>query len=131
MNDVSPERTRAIVDVLNERFRQVHEEGWTPEHDDTHADGEMARAAAAYALFAGQPHRFSELAKSIRSALAWLWPWSAEWWKPSTSDRRNLVKAGALILAELERLDRAAEGGETIIPQQRDHTAVGEGQSDQ
>jgi hypothetical protein len=30
-----------------------------------------------------------------------------EWWKP-TNRRRDLVKAGALILAEIERLDRAA-----------------------
>lgn len=35
------------------------------------------------------------------------WPWHRVWWKPSTR-RRNLVKAGALILAEIERLDRAA-----------------------
>jgi hypothetical protein len=36
------------------------------------------------------------------------WPWEASWFKPSTA-RRDLIKAGALILAEIERLDRAAE----------------------
>ena len=40
--------TRAIDDVLAERHRQVEAEGWTPEHDDTHARGEMASAAACW-----------------------------------------------------------------------------------
>lgn len=34
------------------------------------------------------------------------WPWSRAWWKPA-SRRRCLIKAGALILAEIERIDRA------------------------
>ncbi|GAG33310.1 unnamed protein product, partial [marine sediment metagenome] len=34
-----------------------------------------------------------------------IWPWDPSWWKP-TDERRNLEKAGALIVAELERLDR-------------------------
>jgi hypothetical protein len=37
------------------------------------------------------------------------WPWSQDWWKP-TNPRRDLVKAGALIAAEIERLDRATGG---------------------
>lgn len=36
---------------------------------------------------------------------AYHWPWSREWWKPK-NPRRDLVKAGALIVAEIERLDR-------------------------
>jgi len=36
-----------------------------------------------------------------------LWPWSPMWWRPTTQ-RRDLVKAGALIMAEIERIDRAA-----------------------
>lgn len=39
-----------------------------------------------------------------------LWAWHSRWWKPK--DRRcNLVRAGALIVAEIERLDRAAALG--------------------
>jgi hypothetical protein len=57
----------------------------------------MAKAAACYALGSqGWPQRGVNF-----------WPWDASWWKPA-SNRRNLVKAGALILAEIERLDRAA-----------------------
>ena len=37
------------------------------------------------------------------------WPFTLAWWKPVQDNRRNLIKAGALILAELERLDRMNE----------------------
>jgi len=41
-------------------------------------------------------------------ALRGCWPikWMAAWFKP-TDPRRDLVKAGALCIAEIERLDRA------------------------
>lgn len=93
----SQEASAAARDVLAERRRQVEQEGWTTGHDDGHSFGQMATAAACYAAFtgaypAGDPCKY--------------WPWAAAWWKP-TDPRRNLVKAGALILAEIERLDRA------------------------
>jgi hypothetical protein len=91
--------SKAESDVLDERTRQQIVEGWTPEHDDQHEIGEMASAAACYAANAG--------------GFVWqggwpreVWPLSREWWKP-TNSRRDLVKAGALILAEIERIDRA------------------------
>lgn len=91
--------TAAAAAVLAERKRQVAAEGWTPGHDDEYEHGELADAAGCYALSselfdcAGEPPR--------------PWPWPDEWWKP-TNRRRDLVKAGALILAEIERLDRAS-----------------------
>lgn len=92
----------AAKDVLEERKRQVSEEGWTPEHDDGHdIDYSLARAAAAYAYFNDEIPAAAALASS-------LWPWHRQWWKPSSDRRRNLVKAGALILAEIKRLDRLA-----------------------
>jgi hypothetical protein len=37
------------------------------------------------------------------------WPWDAEWFRPVPKDRiRELVKAGALIAAEIDRLNRQA-----------------------
>lgn len=84
-------RAGAARDVLAERRRQVEAEGWTPEHDDEHDDDELAKAAACYALGSRKG-----------------WPWYGHWWKPSADRRRNLVKAAALLLAEIERLDRAA-----------------------
>lgn len=83
--------------IAAERIRQIEQEGWAPQYDDRHAGGEMALAAACYALAEKQrgDHPPSP------------WPWSREWWKPSPSNRiRELAKAGALIVAEIERLAR-------------------------
>lgn len=90
---------RAARDVLNERARQITKEGWSEEHDDEHFDGELATAAACYADSA----KYGLKATVVPAA----WPWAFEWWKPA-EQRRMLVKAGALILAEIERLDRIA-----------------------
>lgn len=89
----------AILDVVAERQRQKTIEGWTPEHDDEHCNGELAMAAVCYINETGTVNR--------NGGKPWGWPWDASWWKPKTR-RRNLVKAGALILAEIERIDRAA-----------------------
>ncbi|WP_395225293.1 ead/Ea22-like family protein [Escherichia coli] len=89
----------AILDVVAERQRQKTIEGWTPEHDDEHCNGELAMAAVCYINETGTVNR--------NGGKPWGWPWDASWWKPKTR-RRNLVKAGALILAEIERLDRDA-----------------------
>lgn len=86
--------SRAAVDVLAERRRQVEAEGWSTEHDDEHLPGELALAAASY------------VCADEGEAPPAIWPWDWAWWKPE-SRRRNLVKAAALILAEIERLDRA------------------------
>ncbi|MFG8543611.1 hypothetical protein [Pseudomonas aeruginosa] len=99
---------QAWLDVQAERRRQVEAEGWTPEHDDGHSHGQMARAAACYALAGSSAPNDGTAALLVSLA----WPWDEQWWKPSTA-RRDLVKACALALAEIERLDRAAatQGG--------------------
>jgi hypothetical protein len=86
-----------IEEIAAERRRQIEAEGWTPEHDDTHTDGVLALAGACYAILG-----------SKRSVPAGLWPWrrEGEWPKPKTP-RRDLIRAAALIVAEIERLDRA------------------------
>lgn len=91
--------TAALHDVIAERQRQIETEGWSDEHDDEHAGGELIQAAACYAL-GGE--------KADRADPPGAWPWDAKWWKP-TDRRGNLVKACALILAEIERIDRAAK----------------------
>jgi hypothetical protein len=88
--------TQAARDVLAERQRQINIEGWTPKHDDEqHLPGELALAAASY------------VCADENDAPPAIWPWAPSWWKPRDR-RRNLTKAGALILAEMERIDRAA-----------------------
>lgn len=90
----------AIHDVANERARQVNEEGWVPAHDDRHTNGCLAQAAACYAAnAAGWAPRYGS---------APYWPFDQEWWKPKDK-RRDLVRAAALIVAEIERVDRAQQ----------------------
>lgn len=89
--------TNAAQDVLAERQRQMQVEGWSPYHDDQYQGEELRLAALCYM-------RADTITKP--GVLPGAWPWAAKWWKPST-DRRNLVKAGALVLAEIERIDRA------------------------
>jgi len=91
-----------IESIAAERQRQVKMEGWTPEHDDTHTDGAMSAAAAAYAFSA-----FRNTSYRIYAAPpVGFWPWDLSWWKPKTP-REDLVRAGALIAAEIDRIDRA------------------------
>lgn len=91
----------AFMDVLAERRRQVAEEGYSPESDAELTDYQLPRAAACYVLAASGVARH-------KSTL--FWPF-AQPMKVAEQRRRNLIKAAALILAELERLDREAEQG--------------------
>jgi hypothetical protein len=118
-----------LLDVLLERERQITVKGWNLSRDDEHAVGELAEAAACYAHTAfgvafiahqqGLPEEdrcvnLSEVPAPDKwgppegrdESLDLSWPWIPMAWKPASSSRRNLVKAGALIQAELERMDR-------------------------
>lgn len=92
----------AELDLILELRRHIAEEGWTAEHDDQHAGGEMAVAAAAYAAEAAAPEDDRDPANPPD-----YWPWDPSWWK-STTRRRDLEKAASLCVAEMKRLDRAA-----------------------
>lgn len=84
--------------IAEERARQISAEGWTPEHDDEHARGELAVAGACYAMRAAH----ADTGHNPPGP----WPWDQSWWKPR-DPMRNLVRAGALIAAEIDRLQRA------------------------
>ena len=92
-----------IERIAAERKRQIDKEGWTPEHDDTHSKGELNAAAVAYAAAnldrstGGEDAAFHSFFPS---------DWAVAWWKPSDDPIRNLEKAGALIAAEIDRLQR-------------------------
>lgn len=95
---------QAWLDVQAERRRQVEVEGYHGFRDSHYINYELSKAARAYievswhALSGGLPCKKPES-----------WPWMAgfKW----ADGRTMLVKAGALILAEIERLDRAAAPG--------------------
>lgn len=94
-----PGLMRAASDVFSERLRQVVDEDLAPERDDTYVNRELVGAAICYAL----PASSLPLHRVVFS-----WPLAPGTFKP-TSPRACLVKAAALILAEIERLDRAEE----------------------
>lgn len=90
------------VDLIREeRQRQLDVEGWTPEHDDEHDDGEIARAAAWYALSQCWRKQFARYGTDL---------WPRPWRFKETDRMRELVIAGALIAAEIDRLQRVAAG---------------------
>ena len=108
----------AIMLIADERDRQIEVEGWTAEHDDKHTMGELAQAASCYAL----P---GELRLYIPDAPE-NWPWAAELWKPANCEFdtdenyieervKELKKAGSLIIAEIERLQRLQNAESKIL----------------
>lgn len=82
--------------IADERYRQIYKEGWSSYHDAKHTNGELAQAAMCYA-------------NPIPSEgfITAFWPFDRLWYKRSSSDPiKNLVKAGALIAAEIDRIQR-------------------------
>jgi len=99
----TPVAMAGVEMIAAERRRQIEGEGWTASHDDGHSRGEMAVAAAMYAVLGtdatvDSPHTEPSC-----------------WIKPG--DRlRELAKAGALIAAEIDRLLRNAIPGTKLQP---------------
>lgn len=91
--------------ITEERQRQVDKEGWTPKHDAGHTTGDLALAGACYAL-AATAYTSEGAVWNWRTREAEdLWPWGSDTWKPTPDDYvRQLTKAGALIAAEIDRL---------------------------
>jgi hypothetical protein len=130
--------------IAQERTRQIEAEGWSPEHDDTHTQAELSRAAKGYvdaaigihwaldwANVSGPRYAKRQLYDAMVDTLEELervranpvahhfgtgtegrvnppdgWPFDPSWWKPSNDRKANLIKAGALIAAEIDRLQR-------------------------
>lgn len=90
----------AIDDIAAERRRMTE-----PEHDEAHRLGQMAGAAACY-LMRNLSINYADLAQRVRLLSRDLWPW-AETYRQPQDHRADLVRAAALIVAEIERIDRA------------------------
>lgn len=93
---------RVLLDVMGERQRQIAK-GFDANHDDQYSrhpgSSELVLAALCYI----DPTISGD--SSTPSEAPFSWPWDAKWWRPE-GPRRNLIKAAALLLAEIERLDR-------------------------
>lgn len=104
--------------IADERRRQIEEEGYNAKYDDSITDGELSTAASIYAMRLEDREYELESGYTIAETI---WPWGARFYKPSkediyttwehTSDKiedriHELAKAGALIAAEIDRLQR-------------------------
>lgn len=103
--------------IVAERQRQIVAEGWTPEHDAQHSGGDLVRAAECYLLAPRYDLLIRHAVPVVHGPAAgqpWAphrWPWEPRYWKPCPDDRlRELVKAGALIAAEIDRLQALGDG---------------------
>lgn len=94
--------------ITQERKRQIEVEGWTQEHDKQHIGGDLAAAGAAYAVGAASSlvNQDDDYRATMYADVAEVvWPWDEEWWKPTPENIvRQLAKAGALIAAEIDRI---------------------------
>ena len=85
--------------IAEERQRQIEVKGWTSDNDDRYVDEQLAEAAATYAL--------PNLWRNSPDRIPITWPFHNRWWKPTPENRiKELAKAGALIAAEIDRLQR-------------------------
>lgn len=98
-----------VEKIAAERKRQIEVEGWTEEHDDHHNDDSLVMAAICYA--APEPlYRMLKTAHGFLMTDPWPPAWDRKWQKYTCQGQtriRRLVKAGALIAAEIDRLQRA------------------------
>lgn len=105
--------SNGVLLIAAERQRQISVEGWTPEHDDTHLEGEMIEGARSYLSAAV----VAEQGRHWVGEPPPLWPWNQSWWKPSDYPVKNLMKAGALIAAEIDRLLRQTGESVSVPPE--------------
>lgn len=103
-NNAATEAMDGAQLIAVERLRQIEVEGYTAGHDASHLrlgyEDALVRAAVCYAT--PPDHRLRNYSQDDHPRY---WPWAPEYWKPCPDDRvRELVKAGALIAAEIDRL---------------------------
>lgn len=110
---VSP--TSGVSQIFTERMRQIHKEGFDADHDLEHRLGQLTEAALCYGHVASAEMRGSCAEEwsydmvstaTLYGGMLCSWPWTEKDWKPSDDPIRNLVKAGALIAAEIDRIQR-------------------------
>lgn len=89
-----PGYTEGIARIANERIRQITEKDFSKLHDTRWKKRELLYAAMAYLEAIAEP----------KLVAPFIWPFDVMYWKPSEDPVRNLIKAGALIAAEIDRL---------------------------
>jgi hypothetical protein len=105
--------------IALERARQIESEGYTAAHDDAHSGGELAMAACAYASpldIDGDESMWTLAVIDQEGVTEPVYPFGncpqslfpvGRAYIGATARIRQLVIAGALIVAEIDRLKRA------------------------
>lgn len=93
--------TTGIDRIKAERTRQIKKLGYTPEKDESYHPGTLAMAATCYARAAVEKQRTGTVPPPNSN-----WPFHQDSWKPGEDPVRMLEKAGALIAAEIDRINR-------------------------
>lgn len=91
-----------LDEIKAEREKQIAK-GYHAAHDDKHVDGEILEGAIIYAEH--EENCKDRMNGSIYQQYGNDWPWDESSFKPK-DHRTNLIKAAAMIVAEIERLDR-------------------------
>ena len=117
-------RFKALSDVGAERARQIRK-GYDAAHDDADEAGMHARAAAFYATcgywqrawgWSENPCLTVDKAEldsiACQADVSLGYPWGDDTIRVEYSPRANLVKAAALLVAEIERIDRERENND-------------------
>lgn len=101
------------LDVITSERRVQRGMGFTPETDDGYTNGELLVAAQHYLAAARNLNNdkwemvFHRVEGKIMPLMPKNWPLDPERWDPSEVVKNNIKKAGALLVAEWDRLDRA------------------------
>lgn len=93
---------RVLLDVANEREHQIIDNGWTPEKDDAYFNGQLTAGGIACALLAGVP----DMGKDQVDLAQAMWPFPPDKLKDK-GRRQNLIRGIAMLVAEVEKIDRA------------------------
>lgn len=98
--------SQAVCDVVEHRAHQVDRHGFTPEHDAEHTPRDLLNASDAYLEATRFQLADGWSAEQAAEECEFLWPF-ADGFKVK-DPRANLVKAAALLLAAIDRLDATA-----------------------
>lgn len=105
--------TDAVQLIAQERQRQIDAEGYSPDHDDGHTDGSIAVVAAALAVHhtdasIDDPLKRVDPVESGRRHDCWGLLAKHGYDGTNPDEIKVLVIAGALIAAEIDRMQRSA-----------------------
>jgi hypothetical protein len=102
---IFPNGTQGVELVRVERLRQILEYGYTTEHDASYQHNQLPAAALTYLQSALIRETYKPDAQGpyLADQVSDSWPWDEDCFNPTTT-LRDLTKAAALIIAEIDRL---------------------------